>query len=166
MSPNQVDEKSTDAAGQIQTEVPKFTFDLLAIANAALRMSSAVQSPQTSSNEKGAPATPTKEKATPSKEKATPSKEKFAANAVEKDNFTLLLAAIGPDLVGGAAYKKMFALNPDGRTASSWEHYFRGIKAKAKELLKEHEENGEDVSVFHFVFVEGWTRFEWEFGLL
>ena len=106
-----------------------------------------------SSKEKSTPTkekgTQTKEKATPTKEKGTPAKEKAAANSGEKENFTLLLAAIGPDLVGNAAYKTMAALNPDGRTASAWEHYFRSIKAKAKEIKKEYE-GDEDVSALVF----------------
>ena len=43
-----------------------------------------------------------------------------------------------------AVFKKMHALQPEGRTVSSWEHLFRPLKVKAKEMVKE--KGGDDVS--------------------
>ena len=69
----------------------------------------------------------------------SPAKDKAASTSGEKENFTLFIAAIGPDLINAAVFKKMAALNPEGKSASAWEHFFRGLKVKAKEMVKEME---------------------------
>ena len=80
------------------------------------------------------------------KEKAT------AATTDLKDTLTLLCAALGPEVINMGVFKKMHALQPEGRTVSSWEHLFRPLKVKAKEMIKE--KGGDDeVSAILMLFL-------------
>ena len=86
---------------------------------------------------------------TTAKEKST-----TVATAELKETLTLICAAVGPEQFTMAVFKKMYALQPEGRTVSSWEHLFRPLKAKAKEMVKGLE--GDDVSAFFLLLLLVW----------
>ena len=54
---------------------------------------------------------------------------------VDANLVPLLIAALGTGNFGNAVYKKMAQMNPNGRTMSSYEHWFRHQKEKAREIL-------------------------------